>query len=373
VLTVVASVPVAGSFAVQETGTDTLTVTGASVPISGALAVTEAGGDTSSIFGVVNYVGVSGVLDGQEIGSDTFAAAGTVVWGARTGTLAAVETGLDAATGTGLLGWWGPTVLYVIYPSAMSPPSVAQIKQGLNSAGAPATAAGWMADPHTGGEMTFPAATGLSPMTSYRVSFVWSDGVDNSNVVTSDPFTTLLEVTGVMVAQESGDDPTTIFGQVAVRGSVTAQELFGDVMTARERAEGVMNAIELTADISSILGGIEVRGSGSAIETGNDLAAMLAGAYATAVLDAIEAGADTFAGTGMREISGALDTVEGNEDTFVGFATQRDFESVVQMIVSATPNEADPAEKEEVAVVFAQATRQKFISVPATSRRISVS
>lgn len=79
----------------------------------------------------------------------------------------------------------------VIYASALAAPSAAQIKAGQNVNSAAAVWAGSVAAPTSSATFDWPSvATGLSPGTSYRVAFVWSDGVTDSNVAVSDPWTT---------------------------------------------------------------------------------------------------------------------------------------------------------------------------------------
>lgn len=82
---------------------------------------------------------------------------------------------------------------YVIYPSAGADPSAAQIKAGQQANGTPATAAGNELSPTvttTPYIFTAPAA-GLTPSTSYKVAFTWSDGDADSNVSVSGAWSTL--------------------------------------------------------------------------------------------------------------------------------------------------------------------------------------
>ena len=59
-------------------------------------------------------------------------------------------------------------IYYVIYGSAGSKPSAAQVKAGKDATGASAVAAGSEAELGASGVMTWSsAATGLSPATSY--------------------------------------------------------------------------------------------------------------------------------------------------------------------------------------------------------------
>lgn len=84
-----------------------------------------------------------------------------------------------------------PALYYVVYPSAASEPSAAQVKAGQQQSGAAATAAGSETARTTTGEEVFAAAaTGLTGGTSYKTSFVWSDGANDSAVHTTAAWTT---------------------------------------------------------------------------------------------------------------------------------------------------------------------------------------
>lgn len=84
------------------------------------------------------------------------------------------------------------TLRYVIYASNLAEPSAAQILAGQDVTGATATAYGSETARSTTGEEIFASnATGLSPNTSYKVSFVWWDTAFLSNVTTSGAFSTL--------------------------------------------------------------------------------------------------------------------------------------------------------------------------------------
>ena len=84
-----------------------------------------------------------------------------------------------------------PLLYYVIYPSAGSAPSAAQIKAGQDATGAAAVASGAEYAATVSGTETFAvAATGLTASTSYIVALVWSDGTTDSNVVVSSAFAT---------------------------------------------------------------------------------------------------------------------------------------------------------------------------------------
>jgi hypothetical protein len=86
----------------------------------------------------------------------------------------------------------GAQLYAVIYPSALSAPSAAQVKAGQNSGGGAAVWSGTTASPTSTGTFDWPStATGLTSGTSYRVAFVWSNGTFDSNVAVSSPWVTL--------------------------------------------------------------------------------------------------------------------------------------------------------------------------------------
>lgn len=86
---------------------------------------------------------------------------------------------------------FGAQIYAVIYAAALGEPSAAQIKAGQNVNGVTAVWSGSVVAPTVTTVFDWPTlATGLTAGTSYRVSFVWSDGASDSNVVTSDAFST---------------------------------------------------------------------------------------------------------------------------------------------------------------------------------------
>lgn len=105
------------------------------------------------------------------------------------------------------------TLYYVVYPSAGGEPTATQIKAGQDATGSAATASGNEAARDTSGEEVFAsAAIGLSASTGYKVSLVWSDGTNDSNVVTSSEFTTAAAPIAVPLASLtlSGKTPTVV-------------------------------------------------------------------------------------------------------------------------------------------------------------------
>lgn len=82
------------------------------------------------------------------------------------------------------------TIYFVVYPTAESEPSAAQIRAGQRSSGSAAVAAGSEPARYPSGEQVWSAlASGLTASTTYDVSFVWASAVDESAVVTGS-FTT---------------------------------------------------------------------------------------------------------------------------------------------------------------------------------------
>jgi len=84
------------------------------------------------------------------------------------------------------------TFLYaVIYSSTLGDPSAAQVKSGKDSTDTNAIWSGFVSAPLNTQTFDWPTiATGLTPNTSYKIAFVWSNGTLNSNVAVSDIFTT---------------------------------------------------------------------------------------------------------------------------------------------------------------------------------------
>lgn len=100
----------------------------------------------------------------------------------------------DGGAATDVLEWelWGPDgwAYFVVYPAVESEPSAAQIKAGQRASGSAAVAAGRMpAQEFNGIQSVEDLATGLTPGTTYDVSWVWTSGANDSNVNTGS-FTT---------------------------------------------------------------------------------------------------------------------------------------------------------------------------------------
>jgi len=111
----------------------------------------------------------------------------------------------------------GVTTLYeVAYPSALAAPSGPQIAAGNNVND---TTASWAGNAAWTGAGQYIDATGLDASTSYKASAVVSDGVDYSNVVTSDAWSTLSA--NIDAAAGSGSIAVTGSAANAVRSLLT--------------------------------------------------------------------------------------------------------------------------------------------------------
>ena len=200
-----------------------------------------------------------------------------------------------------------PTLYYVVYPSAESEPSAAQIKAGQKQSGAAATASGSETARTTTGEEVFAAAAGgLSGATSYRVALVWSDGTNDSNVVVSSAWATWNS--GSLAASESGADTASIAGDVLVAGSLAATESGADVaaFAGDVLVSGALAAIESGADTAAIVGAVRVTGTLAATESGQDTAHFTSQSVAIGSLTAVETGGDTAAFAGTVLVSGHI-------------------------------------------------------------------
>lgn len=208
------------------------------------------------------------------------------------------------------------TLYYVIYPSAKSAPSATQVKTGKDADNSAAAASGSESARDTAGEQVFAsAATGLTGGTSYKVSFVWSDGTNDSNVVVSSAWATWN--TGALAATESGSDAAAIAGDVLVSGTLAATESGADVaaLAGKVLVSGSLAATESGADTAAIAGQVLVAGSLAANESGDDTAALAGKVLVSGYLDATESGQDIALFTSQTITSGSLAAVETGEDT----------------------------------------------------------
>lgn len=219
-----------------------------------------------------------------------------------------------------------PALYYVVYPSAASEPSAAQVKAGQQQSGAAATAAGSETARTTTGEEVFAAAaTGLTGGTSYKTSFVWSDGANDSAVHTTAAWTTAAiyneaaSDSGVLTDTASGQrvsgDAISDSGALtdtaagglalaasasdsgaltdAATGAVSAAEVVSDSVAGSDAAASTWVVGESVTDAVDVTD--QVTGVGIWLEAASDSAA--ATDAATAALTLAEAVSDPVAAT----------------------------------------------------------------------------
>ena len=108
-------------------------------------------------------------------------------------------------------------IYYVVGPSGgWATPTPAEIIAGQLFGGASAVASGnELAPLISTNEFAFSTpATGLAASTAYRIAYVWSDGVYNSEVVVSAPFTTEAASSSLPVLSF----PTYVPGSLSITG-----------------------------------------------------------------------------------------------------------------------------------------------------------
>ena len=218
-----------------------------------------------------------------------------------------------------------PSVHYVIYTSEKGAPSAAQILAGQDVNSNAAVASGQETAPTTTGVFTFAAdASGLSAGTSYKISFVYTDGVNNTNVSTSSAWQTVnqgsfavqegavdtpaftggVRVSGSFTVQEGTVDSPAFTGLVKVTGSFAAQEPGGDSasFSASSASTGSFAVQEPNPDTASFAGLVKVIGSFTVQEPAGDSAffSSLGGVVGTLV--AVEPGGDTASFSGKGQI-----------------------------------------------------------------------
>ena len=105
---------------------------------------------------------------------------------------------------------------YVIAPSsAWVTPTASEIKYGIYNGSAAVSSGSQLAPLISTNEFAFSTpATGLAASTSYRIAYVWSDGVYNSEVVVSAPFTTEAASSSLPVLSF----PTYVPGSLSITG-----------------------------------------------------------------------------------------------------------------------------------------------------------
>ena len=194
----------------------TLTADQQSYTLTGNTTGLEAGRDMPAALGTFTLTGIAAALTkGQTLTADlgTYSLTGfatgldadrTLTADQQSYTLTGFASGLDAGRDlTAALGTYTLTgndatltkggavseILYVVvYSSALGEPSAAQIKAGQDATGGAAVFADSKTVTVTGPE-TF-NATGLAQDTGYKASFIWSDGTNDSNIVTTAEFVT---------------------------------------------------------------------------------------------------------------------------------------------------------------------------------------
>lgn len=217
-----------------------------------------------------------------------------------------------------------PKLYYVIYASAGSEPSAAQIKAGQDATGSAAVASGNETARTTTGEEVFAAAaSGLTPSTGYKVSFVWSDGTNDSNVVVTSAWSTAEPVEidagiGQAIAagvQASIVDSTVIscvVGEASAHG-LGAQVLAGTTIEAaigEAVAQGLDAQIIVSAAIEATVGAAVAAGLPATVSSPQTIAAEIGQAVAAGLPVSISSGAIVLAGVGRAVAAGLPATIE---------------------------------------------------------------
>lgn len=195
-----------------------------------------------------------------------------------------------------------PTLYYVVYPSAASEPSAAQVKAGQQQSGAAATAAGSETARTTTGEEVFAAAaTGLTGGTSYKTSFVWSDGANDSAVHTTAAWTT------AAIYNEAASDTAAASETVGTELVLAPVALTGSAVTAAAGTLGLEHALAVTgAEVASAVGTLTAAAAYSVA---------LTGAEVTVSAGTVSAGSDTttaLAGSAVSADAGSVATAHAN-------------------------------------------------------------
>lgn len=198
------------------------------------------------------------------------------------------------------------TLYYVLYGSALAEPSVAQIKAGQNVNGVAAVAAGNATGiTTTQSPYTFAAATGLTGSTPYKVSFVWSDGTNDSNRITSAEFTTSANIqSGAGASDGSATAAGTGESTAASVGASDGVATTAGVATSTAEASGSASGTSTAAGAGEAL----AQDSGAGSSTGSSTASAVGAATVAAA--GLSDGAATAAGTGSS-IAAAAGSVSG--------------------------------------------------------------
>jgi len=223
-----------------------------------------------------------------------------------------------------------PKLYYVIYASAGSEPSAAQIKAGQDATGSAAVASGNETARTTTGEEVFAAAaSGLTPSTGYKVSFVWSDGTNDSNVVVTSAWSTAEPVEidagiGQAIAagvQASIVDSTVIscvVGEASAHG-LGAQVLAGTTIEAaigEAVAQGLDAQIIVSAAIEATVGAAVAAGLPAGISQPAEITCGIGVALAHGLQFSLSVTTTIAAGVGAAVASGLAASVAtgGAED-----------------------------------------------------------
>lgn len=201
------------------------------------------------------------------------------------------------------------TLYYVLYGFALGAPTAAQIKAGQNTNGVAAVASGNATGiTTTQSPYTFGAATGLTGSTSYRVSFVWSDGTNDSNVVTSDAFTTSADI-------QSGAGSSAGTSTAAATGEAVAAAAGASGASATASAAGA----SIAATAGSAAGSSTVAASGAVTAAAAGSAS--ASATVSGVGQAVAQDSGAGASNGTSTASGAGASTATASGSVAGSAT----------------------------------------------------
>lgn len=203
---------VTGSLSVQESGSDTASITG-SLVVSGDVSAQESGSDTASIAGSVL---VSGSLAVQESGSDIATISGT---GTTTGNLSVQESGPDVAAIAG---------------SVLVSGDISAVESGSDTASISGAVlvTGDLSVQESGSDIAAIFGGGAVPVTGdLSAQEVGSDSASIAGAVV---------VTGNFASQESSTDSVLISGNVFVVGNLAVQETGTDYIAISSAAPVVL-------------------------------------------------------------------------------------------------------------------------------------
>lgn len=206
-------------------------------------------------------------------------------------------------------------VHYVLYPAAKAAPTAAQIKAGQDVDGTAAVAADFDAAPTGSGTYTFAApATGLTPGTSYRFAFVWTNGTIDSNVAVTDAFTTALDGTAAGVTLTATASLITGSAAGQVNATAAGATLPATASLVPGAASGGVNAsaagATLTATASLVAG--SASGQVNATAGGATLSA------AASLITGAASGAGEAAGVTLTATASLTAGAASSEDTADG-------------------------------------------------------